>query len=200
MSASHVRERALAASLLGFAIALTGAPAAFADPLPPPAPIPGPAEPPPASIAQADAPLPGLPGLPGLPADAPADGRAAAVVACKQFSTAMNYAAIHYEDFADSIAGNGAYVNYGDPNIDDNNVRGRTALRQAASVAMDAASTPGLSPDIATPMRSWSMNAAKLLVMMGVRANGDAIDAAATDVNSDSRTVQFACAAAGTRA
>jgi hypothetical protein len=211
MSTSHVRERALATSLLGVAIALTGAPTAFAEPSPPPVPTP------PAPIAQADAALPALPdplsepgqapapGLPPAPAvqtdvAPPADEAAAAAVACKQFSSAMNYAAMHYEDFADSIAGNGAFVNYGDPNIDQNNVIGRTALRQAASVAMNAANTPGLSADLADPMRAWSVDAAKLLVLMGVRANGDAIDGAATEVNSDSRTVQFACAAHGTRA
>jgi hypothetical protein len=216
LSTSHVRERALAASLLGLGIALTLAPTAFAEPVPPPPPIPGPVGPP-APIAQADAALPALPDplsepgqapAPGLPpaplaqpdVAPPADEAAAAAVACKQFSRAMNYAAMHYEDFADSIAGNGAFVNYGDPNIDQNNVIGRTALRQAASVAMNAASTPGLSPDIADPMRTWSLDAAKLLVLMGVRGNGDVIDGAATDVNKDSRAVQFACAAHGARA
>jgi hypothetical protein len=155
-----------------------------------------------APIAQADAPASGLSPLGGLPPDPaqPADGGDPAKTACAQFARALNFASINYEDFAYAIAGNGSYVNYADPNVESNNVAGRTALRVSVATAMDAAATPGLSPDIANPMRSWSLNAAKLLVTMGVRGNGDAIDAAAADVNNDTRNVQFACAAAGTHA
>jgi hypothetical protein len=44
------------------------------------------------------------------------------------------------------------------------------------------------------------MNAVKLLLIMGVRGGGDALNSAATDLNTDSHNVQIACAAAGTRA
>jgi hypothetical protein len=198
MKTSHVRALALAASLVGYGIALAVVPTASADPgdpvqpAPPPPGLPFPFGPP----AQADAASPGMFGGGAQPAD----GGDPAKTACAQFARALNFASINYEDFAYAIAGNGSYVNYADPNVESNNVAGRTALRVAAATAMDAAATPGLSPDVANPMRMWSVDAAKLLVMMGVRGNGDVIDAAATDVNNDTRTVQFACAAAGTHA
>jgi hypothetical protein len=112
----------------------------------------------------------------------------------------MNYAATNYEDFAYSTAGAGNYVNYGDPSVSNSNVVGRTALREAATVAFSASATPGLQPEISGPMQSWSLNAAKLLLTMGVGAPGDALNSAATDLNTDSHNVQMACAAAGTRA
>jgi hypothetical protein len=214
MSTSHVRAAALAASLIGYGIALAVVPTASADPGDPvlPAPPPPGLGPP----AQADAapvqPAPPPPGL-GPPAQAdaappgmfgggaqPADGGDSAKTACAQFARALNFASINYEDFAYSIAGNGSSVDYADPNVQSNNVAGRTALRVAAASAMDAAATPGLSPDIANPMRLWSVDAAKLLVMMGVRGNGDVINSSATDVNNDTKNVQMACAAAGTHA
>jgi hypothetical protein len=49
-------------------------------------------------------------------------------------------------------------------------------------------------------MQSWSMNALKLLLIMGVHGGGDTLNSAATDLNTDSHNVQMACAAAGTRA
>jgi hypothetical protein len=192
MSTSHVRERALAASFIAFGIGLALVPTASADPTDPVQPAP----PAPGPVVQADAPVPGLPGD-GVP---PVDGGDAAKTACAQFARALNYAAVNYGDFADSIAGNGTYVNYGDPTVQTNNAVGRTALRQAATVAMDAAATPGLAPEIANPMRAWSMNAAKLMLVMGVRAGGDTIDGAATDVNNNTHDVQMACAQAGTHA
>jgi hypothetical protein len=112
----------------------------------------------------------------------------------------MNYAATNYEDFAYATAGQGNFVNYGDPSVSNSNVVGRTALRDAASVAFSAAATPGLQPEIAGPMQSWSLNAAKLLLTMGVNGGGDALNSAATDLNTDSHSVQMACAAAGSRA
>ena len=69
----------------------------------------------------------------------------------------------YYGDFADSIEGS----DYSDPAVASSNVVGRTALRQSAAVAMDAANTPGLQPEIADPMRIWSLGATKLLVKMG---------------------------------
>ncbi|MBV8929259.1 MAG: hypothetical protein JO152_09065, partial [Mycobacteriaceae bacterium] len=128
MTTSQLRERLLAASLIGFCFALAVAPGAAADPVPPPGPVPGPAGPPPAPIAQADASAPpALPAPLGQPTDAgaPADNGDAAATACKQFAGALNYAAVNYGDFADSIAGSGNYVNYGDPNVETNNTIGR---------------------------------------------------------------------------
>ncbi|MBV8965463.1 MAG: hypothetical protein JO191_04725, partial [Mycobacteriaceae bacterium] len=120
--------------------------------------------------------------------------------ACQQFSGAVVYADTSYEDFAYASAGSGNYVNYGDPNVDTSGVEGRTALRQAAAAAMTAAGTPGVPPEVSAPMQSWSMDAAKLLVMMGVHAGGDALNSAANDLNTDSHNAQLACAAAGSRA
>jgi hypothetical protein len=44
------------------------------------------------------------------------------------------------------------------------------------------------------------LSAAKLLLTMGVGGGGDALNVAATDLNTDAHNVQLACAAAGTRA
>jgi hypothetical protein len=112
----------------------------------------------------------------------------------------MNYAATNYEDFAYATAGQGNLVNYGDPSVSNSNVVGRTALRQAAAVALSASATPGLQPELAGPMQMWSLNAAKLFLTMGVGGGGDALNTAATELNTESHDVQMACAAAGTRA
>ena len=65
---------------------------------------------------------------------------------------------------------------------------------------MDAANTPGLSPEIADPMRSWSVGAAKLFVKMGIGMRGSTLDSTATEVNNNAEAVQRGCAAAGTHA
>ena len=65
---------------------------------------------------------------------------------------------------------------------------------------MKAANTPGLSPDIAQPMRIWSFGATKLLVKMGLRMPGDGLNSTATEMNNQATKVQEACAAAGTHA
>jgi hypothetical protein len=206
MTSLHACERALAASFIAVGMGLAIAPTASADD-PPPAP--GPGAPPAPWLAgpapQADAPAPGLPADGALPAAiappaAPADGGDVTKAACKQFSRALDYAASNYEDFAYNIAGSGSYVNYGDPSVANSNVVGRTALRQAAAVALDASSVPGLQPEIADPMRQWSFDATRLLLTMGLRGNGDALDGAATDMNRDAKNVQMACAQAGTPA
>ena len=186
MRSSHVCGRALATSLIAFGIGLGVVPTASADPT---------------DTDQTPAPSP----IQGAPAPnrftaISTEETPAAADACKQFSAAMNYAATNYEDFAYATAGQGDFVNYGDPTVSNSNVVGRTALREAASVAMSASATPGLQPEIAGPMQSWSMNAAKLLLIMGVRGGGDTLNSAATDLNTDSHNVQMACAAAGTRA
>src|SRR6185369_12198505 len=77
---------------------------------------------------------------------------------------------------------------------------GRTALRQSAAVAMEAAQTPGLDPSIADPMRIWSLGASKLLVKMGLRIPGDSLNSTATEMNAQAEQVQQACANAGTHA
>ena len=43
------------------------------------------------------------------------------------------------------------------------NLIGRTALREAAGTALEAAGTPGLPGDVADPMRTWSLHATKLV-------------------------------------
>ncbi|HZQ33220.1 MAG TPA: hypothetical protein VFB19_15975 [Mycobacterium sp.] len=186
MRPSHAFARTLTIALTVCAFGLATGPSAVADPT---------------DANQTDA-QPAIPGASAPTAFTPGspDARPAAADACKQFSAAMNYAATNYEDFAYASAGAGNYVNYGDPSVDSSNVTGRTALREAAGVALDASGTPGLQPEIANPMRTWSLDAAKLLVIMGVRGGGDSLNSAATDLNNDARNVQMACAAAGTRA
>lgn len=120
----------------------------------------------------------------------------AAVTACASFAEALDGTSVYYGDFADAIEGS----DYADPSVSDSNVVGRTALRQAAAVAMSAANTPGLAPPVADPMRSWSLGATKLLVKMGLRIPGDSLNTTATEMNNQATTAQEACAAAGTHA
>ena len=154
------------------------------------------AEPDVAGPAPAPAPGPGIapPGAPPAPVAEPVavDGDPA-IAACSQFAAALDHASSYYSDFADSLA---------DPSMgpdwnNSTNATGRTALRQAAAAAMSASTTPGLQPDIAIPMQSWSVNATKLMVLVGVRAPVDPVNGKATDLNNDVN-VQMACAAAGT--
>ncbi len=125
-----------------------------------------------------------------------ADADPAAVTACAAFAEALDGTSVYYGDFADSLEGSG----YADPAVSDSNVVGRTALRQAASVAMNAANTPGVQPDIADPMRTWSVDATKLLVKMGLRIPGESLNTTATEMNDVATRAQEACAAAGTHA
>lgn len=191
--------RAVTATLLVSASALFAVPSAVADPGPQteaPGPAPGPA---PANAAAPAAPL----DLPPAPdAGAPPDGPDVGVVitACRQFGAALDFASSNYEDFAYNTAGGGNAVNYDDPNTANSNVIGRTALREAASTAMDAANTPGLPGDISAPMRSWSIRAAKLLLIMGIRGGGDSLNSTAGDMNTDAKNAQMACALNGGRA
>jgi hypothetical protein len=128
-----------------------------------------------------------------------ADGGDPAVSACHQFGTALDTASQYYGDFADSIDGT-TQPDYSDPAVDSSNLTGRTALRQAASAAMDAAGTPGLTPDIGDPMRSWSFGATKLLLKMGLHTSGATMNDTATAMNQDAGNAQMACANAGTHA
>jgi hypothetical protein len=187
MRSSHACGLTLAGSLLAFSIGLTVVPTASADPT---------------DTEQTDSPSPAIPAAapPQRFTAVTTEENPAAATACKQFSAAMNYAATNYEDFAYASAGTGDVVNYGDPTVSSSNVAGRTALRQAAAAAFEASTTPGLAPELSSAMQSWSLNAAKLVLVMGVQSGGDTLNSAATDLNNESHKVQMACAAAGTRA
>ncbi|MBV8349428.1 MAG: hypothetical protein JOZ49_18475 [Mycolicibacterium sp.] len=212
MRPSHGCGRALATALIAFGVGLAVAPAASADPSDP-APTDTRAPAPPAGApvaAPAGAPAPAPPR--GAPAPEPPAGAAtqtapipdapdpAAVDACKQFAAVLNFAAHNYEDFAYDSAGGGNDVNYDNPIVSNDNVIGRTALREAAAAAMTASATPGLQPDIAAPMQAWSLSAAKLIVVMGVRGGGDTLNSTATEMNTNAHNAQVACAQAGTHA
>jgi hypothetical protein len=121
------------------------------------------------------------------------DANPAAVAACSKFAEALDSASDGYGNYADSLDDN-------DATADATNIVGRTSLRQSAAAAMDAANTPGLSPDIADPMRAWSMGAAKLILKMGLHMTGGTLDDTATQVNNNAEAVQRGCAAAGTHA
>ena len=196
MRSSHGCGRALATSLIAFGVGLAVVPTASADPGDPaqtdaPAPAPAASAPPQAAPA-ASAPTQAAPAS-NSPDPAAAD-------ACKQFAAALNFASANYEDFAYDSAGGGDVVNYENPTVANDNVVGRTALRQAAGAAMTASTTPGLQPDISAPMQAWSLQATKLLVVMGLRGGGDTLNSTATEMNTDARNAQRACAQAGTHA
>ncbi len=191
--------RAFTAAVLASGLALGASPIASADPdaqTQAAGPAPGPV---PANAAPAAPPLDVPPPDAGPP---PPDQETFAVVvtACKQFGAALDFAANNYEDFAYNTAGGGNTVNYNDPNTANSNVVGRTALREAASTALDAANTPGLPGDVSAPMRSWSFRAAKLLLLMGIRGGGDSLNSTASDMNTDAKNAQMACALNGGRA
>jgi hypothetical protein len=230
LKSSHVCGRALATSLIAFGIGLTVVPTASADPADPAqtdapapgpmgAPTPGPMGAPtpgPVGAPAPDpmgAPTPGPVGSPapgpkgslapdpaGSPAAIPDGADPATAAACSQFKAAMGYAATNYEDFAYDTAGSGDYVDYNNPSVAWDNQPARTALRQAAAAALTASTTPGLGPDISAPMQSWSLNATKLLLVMGLRGGGDTLNSTATDMNTDAHNAQMACAAAGVHA
>jgi len=199
MKTTPLCGRALTAALLASALALSAIPSASADPdaqTQAPGPVPANAAPPapPLDVPPPDAPPPPDAGPPDQGA------YAAVVTACKQFGAALDFAANNYEDFAYNTAGGGNSVNYDDPNTANSNVVGRTALREAASTAMDAANTPGLPGDVSAPMRSWSFRATKLLIIMGIRGGGDSLNNTASDMNTDAKNAQMACALNGGRA
>lgn len=120
----------------------------------------------------------------------------AAVAACAQFAAVLDGSSAYYDEFATAFEGS----SYTDPGVHNSNVVGRTALRESAAQAMDAANTHGLRPDIAGPMRTWSLGATKLLVKMGLRMSGEGLNSTATEMNNQAEKVQMACAAAGTHA
>lgn len=124
------------------------------------------------------------------------DAATPAVAACSAFAQALDGSATYYGQFADALEG----TDYNDPGVQGTNETGRTALRQAAGVAMDAANTPGLDPAIGDPMRAWSADATKLLLKMALHIPGDSLNTTATEMNTDATNAQQACAAAGTHA
>jgi hypothetical protein len=128
-----------------------------------------------------------------------ADPNSPAAVACSQFAAALEGSSSYYNNFADMIEGT-VHPDYSDPTISSTNTTGRTALRQSAALALTAAGTPGLQPEISNPMRAWSVDATKLLVKMGLRGGGETLNFTATELNDDAGAVQMACAAAGTHA
>jgi hypothetical protein len=170
-------ERTMAASIIIFGIGLSCIP-----------------------VASADGDDQGVtdPGSPVQVAAAPTsdDVNPAAVAACSQFADTLDGTSEYYGEFADAFEGS----DYADPAVNSSNATGRTALREGAAAAMDAANTPGLQPEVGDPMRSWSLDATKLLVKMGLRIPGDSLNNTANEMNNDATTVQEACAAAGTHA
>jgi hypothetical protein len=169
---SRTCARTFAASLLAFGLGFLAVPAAWAD---------DEAQPGPVQV---------------FAAPTSDDATPAAVSACATFGQVLDGSSTYYGDFADSLEGSG----YSDPAVDSSNQVGRTALRQSAGVAMDAANTPGLQPEISDPMRTWSLGATKLLVKMGLRIPGDNLNNTANEMNDTAVRVQEACAAAGTHA
>ncbi|WP_370333887.1 hypothetical protein [Mycolicibacterium hippocampi] len=177
MAAPGVVGRLVAAGLIVFGFGLGGSTTnASADP--------GETEPPAPGPAAVGVPVEGDPAEP-------------VSAACRQFTAVLRVASVYYNNFAYSIAGNGAYVDYQDPTVRSENLDGRTALRKAAGEALSAASTPGLPPNIANPMRSWSWHAGKLVLAMGLRADGDTLDNRAAELDKEAEITQMACANAG---
>jgi hypothetical protein len=107
---------------------------------------------------------------------------------------------VSYSDFANAIALGEVNPDYADPVVRTSGASGRAGLTEAVRTALSAARTPGLQPEIAASMRTWSVGATKLLVLMGLRADVDQFNDAATRLNDDTESAQTACAEAGTRA
>ncbi len=210
MRSFHDCGRTVATALVAFGVGVAVCPIASADPIgpdQPQPPAPGPGTFPEAAAAPgvvsdaaaaSGAPL----GPTGAPQGAVPDATPLQSSgdptrdACDLFNKAVNYAAINYEDFADFSAGSGNYVNYDDQTVSNANLAGRTALKQAAAAALSASGVPGVPPEVTSPMRSWSFNAAKLVLVMGVRGGGNTLNTTATDLNQNAHDTQMACATA----
>lgn len=120
--------------------------------------------------------------------------------ACARFGAALHHAASNYDEFAYATAGKGDVIDYADRNVQRTNVIGRAALREAAQSALLAARTPGLPPEVSDAIKAWSVHAAKLLVVMGLRGGGDYLNETAAQLNTDAYAAQMACARHGGRA
>jgi hypothetical protein len=176
LMSSHVCERALAASIFALSVGLIIIPTASADDVGTDGSSPGP--------------------VVVTPVDPSGNVTDAAATACGTFAQVLDDSSSYYGDFADSFEGS----DYSDPAVNSSNATGRTALRQAAGVAMEAAGTPGLQPEIADPMRMWSLGATKLLLEMGLRIPGGTLNSTANEMNNQATKVQQGCATAGTHA
>ena len=180
---NRVLGRALRAMLLTTCfVALAGPPTAWSDPV----------------DSVDDSGVPDVPAAAAVAPESAPDGNPVSA-ACTQFGAALNLAALNYEDFAYATAGNGNSVNYADPTVLRSNVVGRTALREAAAVALSASRTPGLPPEVSDPMQAWSLHATKLVLVMGLHGGGDSLNSAASQLNTDASSAQMACALSGTR-
>jgi hypothetical protein len=193
-----VGERTLTASVIALCIGLSVTPAASADDVGTAGSSPGVTAGSSPGVTAGSSPVTAgsSPGVVVTPVDPSDNVTDAAATACGSFAQVLDGSSQYYGDFADSFEGS----DYNDPAVSSSNEVGRTALRESAAVAMQAASTPGLQPDIADPMRVWSLGATKLLVKMGLRIPGDSLNSTATEMNNQAEQVQTACAAAGTHA
>lgn len=117
--------------------------------------------------------------------------------ACTRFGVALDLAASNYDEFAYTTAGKGDVIDYSDQNVWRTNIIGRTALREAAHAALLASRLPGLPPDVSDTIRAWSLHAAKLVVVMGLRGGGDRLNETATGLNADAHNARMACARHG---
>jgi hypothetical protein len=195
----HARSKAIAVAVVVLCPLIASPHAASADP----------GEPAPVDSATSDGGQPVAGPLPG-PADAlaPDDSLVpndsvvpdnSVATACKQFVLALNVASSNYEDFAYASAGGGNFVDYQDPNVARTGLIARTALRESAAVALSSAQTPGLPQDVSDPMRSWSLRATKLSLILSLRGGGDSMNTTVADMNADGQDAQIACALANTR-
>lgn len=195
----HARSKTIAVAVIVFCPLIASTHIASADPV----------EPAPVDSATADGGQPLSGPLPG-PADSviPDDSvvlddsvvpNDAVATACKQFSVALDVASSNYEDFAYASAGGGNFVDYQDPNVARTGLIARTALRESAAVALSSAQTPGLPPELSDPMRSWSLRATKLSLILSLRGGGDSMNSTVTDLNTDGQDAQMACARANMR-
>ena len=186
----HARRKTIAVAVIVLCQLTAGTGTALADP----------AEPVPVDSSSADGggplagPLPG-PAVSAAPDDSvvPPDTVAAA---CKQFDAALNLASSNYEDFAYASAGGGNFIDYQDPNVARTALIARTALRESATAAASSAQTPGLPQEVADPMRSWSLRATKLSLLLSLRGGGDSMNSTVNDLNTDGHNAQLACATA----
>jgi len=189
----HARSKAIGVAVMVLCPLIASTHAASADPV----------EPVPVDSATTDGGQPLSGPLPGpadsvVPADSlPPDDSVA--TACKQFIVALNVASSNYEDFAYASAGGGNFVDYQDPNVARTGMIARTALRESAAVALKSAQTPSLPQDVSDPMRSWSLRATKLSLILSLRGGGDSMNATVADMNADGQDAQIACARAGIR-
>ena len=135
-----------------------------------------------------------------LPDETPPPTANAVTDACARFGDALRLAASNYDEFAYATAGEGDIIDYSDQNVWRTNIIGRTALREAAHSALLASRTPGLAPEVSDAMRAWSLHAAKLVVVMGLRGGGDFLNETATELNTDAHNAHMACARNGGQA